>query len=194
LRYGLSAGISFVFMIVLCSVLFPPMFTIHAQGATPEREAESERSLPPTPTPVVIVIGESVSVGVNGPPEPFTETIAVQDSVSTVNPITEALSVQDSTPVIHFLAENMATEDQRSGQASREKNSKDPFARSTGTMKEGRSEPVSETPEGTALETDIASGGGGSIWLIVVYVVVGLVVAGSLAVLGRRFIRAGTSA
>ena len=79
MRYRLSAGIVFIFMIALGSMLYFPLFTVHAQGVTPEPMVEQATPVPPTPTPVVIVIGVSLSVGVNDPSDPLAETVKIQE-------------------------------------------------------------------------------------------------------------------
>ena len=97
------------------------------------------------------------------------------------DPINETIAIEDSTPVIHFLTETMAAEDQKAGQASRGQKPKDPFARSTGAIK--------ESGEGSDDGSLSKAGNAGSTWMVVVYVVIGLVAVALLGLFCRRLLR-----
>ena len=194
MKYGLSAGIVFIFMIALGSVLAFPLFTAHAQRATPEPVVERATTVPPAPTPIVIVIEESVSVGEtsgNGGLAPITEAIAIEDSTSTINPINETIAIEDSTSTINPINETIAIEDQvyvepgmapaSQGAAGREKKPSDPFSRATGSVK--------ENGEGSDNGGPSVDRNAGSAWMVVVYVVIGLAAAAVLGLLGRRLLR-----
>jgi hypothetical protein len=177
-RNGLAAGIVVVFTIVLSYVLAFPLFTAHAQRATPEPVVERATHVPPTPTPIVIVIEESVSVGEtsgNGVLDPITEDIAIEDSTSTINPINETIAIEDQV----YVEPGMAPASQRA--AEREKKSRDAFSRATGSVK--------ESGEGSDNESLGAAGNAGSTWMVVVYVVIGLVAVALFGLLGRRLRR-----
>ena len=174
----MSAGIVFVFMIALGSVLSFPLFTAHAQRATPEPVVERATPVPPTPTPITIVIEESVSVGEtsgNGGLDQITEAITIEDSISTINPINETIAIEDQV----YVEPGMAPASQRSDE--REKKSRDAFSRATGSVK--------ENDEGSDNGSLGAAGNAGSTWMVVVYVVIGLVAVALLGLFGRRLRR-----
>ena len=162
MRYGVSAGIVVVFMIALSYALAFPLFTAHAQRATPEPVVERATTVPPAPTPLVIVIEESVSVGDesgNGRVDPITETIAIEDQV--------------------YVEPGMAPASQKA--AEREKKSRDAFSRATGSVK--------ESGEGSDNGSLGAAENAGSAWMVVVYVVIGLAAVALLGLFGRRLRR-----
>ena len=182
MRYGVSAGIVFVFMIALGSVLSFPLFTAHAQRATPEPVVERATPVPPTPTPITIVIEESVSVGEtsgNGGLDQITEAITIEDSISTINPINETIAIEDQV----YVEPGMAPASQRADE--REKKSRDAFSRATGSVK--------ESGEGSDNGSLGEAGNTGSAWMVVVYVVIGLVAVSSIGLLGRRLLRVRSS-
>ena len=194
MRNGLSGGIVVVFTIVLCYVLAFPLFTAHAQRATPEPVVERATPVPPAPTPIVIAIEESVSVGDasgNGGPALITEAITIEDSTFSINPITEAIAIEDSTSTINPINETIAIEDQvyvepgmapaSQRAAAGEKKSGDAFSRGTGSIK--------ENGEGSDNGSLGAAGNAGSAWMVVVYVVIGLVAVALFGLLGRRLRR-----
>ena len=253
MRYGLSAGIVFVFMIVLSSVLSFSTFTVHAQTATPARVGEEATRVPPTPTPIVIVITESVSVGEksgNGGRDPITEDIAIEDSTSIIDSITEDIAIEDSTSTIDPITETIKIEATVYGPSApgclplRDGNNLPPAnadrapAPESGRMPspdaarewasaEGCVPPADESgmpapqsgrvppsdmaaesqrpPEGGAFSRGMGSvkeggegagdgspskaGNAGSIWMVVIYVVVGLGAAAALGLFGRRLVR-----
>jgi len=181
-RNGLAAGIVFVFMISLSYALAFPLFTAHAQRATPEPVVERATTVPPAPTPIVIVIEESVSVGDasgNGGVDPITETIAIEDSISTINPINETIAIEDQV----YVEPGMLPASQRADE--REKKSRDAFSRATGSVK--------ESGEGSDNGSLGAAGNAGSAWMVVVYVVIGLVAVALFGLLGRRLLRVRSS-
>ena len=178
MRYGLSAGIVFALMIVFGSVLSFPLFTVHAQRATPEPVVELATPVPPTPTPIVIVIEESVSVGEtsgNGGLDPITEAIAIEDSTSTINPINETIEIEDQV----YVEPGMAPASQRA--PAGEQKSRDAFSRATGSVK--------ENGEGSDDGSLNKAGNTGSTWMVVVYVVIGLAAVTLLGLFGRRLLR-----
>ena len=169
MRYGVSAGIVVVFMIALSYVLAFPLFPAHAQRATPEPVVERATPVPPAPTPIVIVIEESVSVGEtsgNGGLDPITEAITIEDSISTINPINETIAIEDQV----YVEPGMVPASQRA--AAGEQKSRDAFSRATGSV-QGSGE----------------AGNAGSAWMVVVYVVIGLVAVALFGLLGRRLRR-----
>ena len=194
MRKGLAAGIVVVFTIVLSYVLAFPLFTAHAQRATPEPVVERATTVPPAPTPIVIVIEESVSVGEtsgDGGLNPITEAIAIEDSTSAINPMTEAIAIEDSISASDPINETIEIEDQvfvepgmlpASQRADeRENKSRDAFSRGTGSIK--------ENGEGSDNGSLAAAGSERSTWMVVGYVVIGLAAAALLGLLGRRLRR-----
>jgi len=177
-RNGLSGGIVVVFTIVLCYVLAFPLFTAHAQRATPEPVVERATPVPPAPTPIVIAIEESVSVGDasgNGGPALITEAITIEDSTFSINPINETLAIEDQV----YVEPGMVPASQRA--AAGEKKSGDAFSRGTGSIK--------ENGEGSDNGSLGAAGSERSTWMVVVYVVIGLVAVALFGLLGRRLRR-----
>jgi len=178
MRNGLAAGIVVVFTIALGYVLAFPLLTAHAQRATPEPVVERATTVPPAPTPIVIVIEESVSVGEtsgNGGLDQITETIAIEDSISTINPINETVAIEDQV----YVEPGMAPASQRA--AAGEKKSRDAFSRATGSVK--------ESDEGSDNGSLGAAENAGSAWMVVVYIVIGLVAVALFGLLGRRLRR-----
>jgi len=168
-------------MISLTTVILGLTFsfdTVFAQRATPEPVVERATPVPPIPTPIVIVIEESVSVGEtsgNGGVDPITETIAIEDSTSTINPINEIIAIKDQV----YVEPGMVPASQRA--AAGEKKSRDAFSRATGSVKEGG--------EGSDNGSLGEAGSAGSTWMVVVYVVIGLVAVALFGLLGRRLRR-----
>ena len=179
MRNGLAAGIVVVFTIALSYVLAFPLFTAHAQRATPEPVVERATTVPPAPTPIVIVIEESVSVGEtsgNGGLDQITEDITIEDSISTINPINETVSIEDQV----YVEPGMVPASQRA--AAGEQKSRDAFSRATGSVK--------ESGEGSDDGSLGEAGSAGSTWMVVVYVVIGLVAVTLLGLFGRRLLGA----
>ena len=198
MRNGLPAGTTVIFLLLLSYVVAFPLFTARAQRATPEPVIERATTVPPAPTPIMIVIEESISVGEtsgNGGLDSITEAIEIEESTSTINPITEAIAIEDSISTINPINETIAIEDQvyvepgmlpASQRADeREKKSRDAFSRATGSVK--------ENGEGSDNESLGAAGNAGSTWMVVVYVVIGLVAVALLGFLSRRLLRVRSS-
>ena len=178
MRNGLPVGTTVIFLLLLSYVVAFPLFTTYAQRATPEPVVERATTVPPAPTPIVIVIEESVSVGDasgNGGVDPITETIAIEDSISTINPINETIAIEDQV----YVEPGMLPASQRADE--REKKSRDAFSRATGSVK--------ESGEGSDNGSLGEAGSAGSTWMVVVYVVIGLVAVALLGLLGRRLRR-----
>jgi hypothetical protein len=178
MRNGLPVGTTVIFLLLLSYVVAFPLFTTYAQRATPEPVVERATTVPPAPTPIVIVIEESVSVGEtsgNGGLDPITEAIAIEDSTSTINPINETIEIEDQV----YVEPGMAPASQRA--AAGEKKSRDTFSRATGSVK--------ESGEGSDNGSLRAAGNAGSAWMVVVYVVIGLVAVALFGLLGRRLRR-----
>ena len=167
---------------------------VYAQRGTPEPVVERATPVPPTPTPIAIFIEESVSVGEtsgNGGLDQITEDITIKDSISTIDPINETIAIEDSTSTINPINETIAIEDQvyvepgmlpASQRADeREKKSRDAFSRATGSVK--------ENGEGSDNGSLGEAGNAGSTWMVVVYVVIGLVAVALFGLLGRRLRR-----
>ncbi|MBT99187.1 MAG: hypothetical protein CL902_11245 [Dehalococcoidia bacterium] len=151
---------------------------VYAQRGTPEPVVERATPVPPIPTPIVIVIEESVSVedaGGNGVPGSITEAIAIEDSISTINPINETIEIEDQVHVEPGMAPG------RQRTAAREKTSRDAFSHGTGSVK--------ENGEGSDDGSLGEAGSAGSGWMVVVYVVIGLVAVALFGLLGRRLRR-----
>jgi len=207
MRNGLPAGTTVIFLLLLSYVVAFPLFTARAQRATPEPVIERATTVPPAPTPIMIVIEESISVGEtsgNGGLDSITEAIEIEESTSTINPITEAIAIEDSISTINPINETIAIEDQAAvglkkspvnqqtessdrnqGADEREKKSRDAFSRATGSVK--------ESGEGSDDGSLGEAGSAGSAWMVVVYVVIGLVAVALLGFLSRRLLRVRSS-
>ena len=182
MRNGLPAGTTVIFLLLLSYVVAFPLFTARAQRATPEPVIERATTVPPAPTPIMIVIEESISVGEtsgNGGLDSITEAIEIEESTSTINPINETIAIEDQAAV----EPGMAPAIQRT--AAGEKKSRDAFSRATGSVK--------ENGEGSDNESLGAAGNAGSTWMVVVYVVIGLVAVALLGFLSRRLLRVRSS-
>jgi hypothetical protein len=203
MRNGLPVGTTVIFLLLLSYVVAFPLFTAHAQRATPEPVAERATPVPPTPTPIAIVIEESVSVGEtsgNRGLDPITESIGIEDSTSSIDQLNETIVIGDSTYSIDQLNETIVIGDQTAvelgkslvnqqtkssdrnqGADEREKKSRDAFSRGTGSVK--------EDGEGSDNGGPSVDRNAGSAWMVVVYVVIGLVAVALFGLLGRRLRR-----
>ena len=172
-----NRGISVALLISLTTVILGlslSFSSVYAQKATPEPVVEKAIPGPPTPTPIAIFIEESVSVGEtsgNGSLDPMNETIEIGDST-----FAEALELGKSP-----VNQQTKSSDTNQGTDERERKSRDAFSRGTGSVK--------ESGEGSDNGNPGEGGNTGSGWMVVGYVVIGLVAVALLGLLGRRLRR-----
>ena len=205
-----NRGVSVALLISLTTVILGlslSFSSVYAQKATPEPVVEKAIPGPPTPTPIAIFIEESVSVGEtsgNGSLDPMNETIEIGDSTSTIDdPMNETIEIGDSTSTIDPMNETIEigdstfaealelgkspvnqqtkSSDTNQGTDERERKSRDAFSRGTGSVK--------ESGEGSDNGNPGEGGNTGSGWMVVSYVVIGLVAVALLGLLGRRLRR-----
>ena len=124
------------------------------------------------------VVNESISAtdGLGGLKDAYIGTMSESAPTPPTHTAGEATQKQRERPTI-----SPREEDRKSGQASREQKSRDTFSRATGAIKES-----GEGSDGGSLSE---AGNAGSTWMVVVYVVIGLVAVALLGLFGRRLLR-----